>query len=208
VFKLQLVATITHQSHLCPFPLTKEPIAWNYDHSLHLYPTPHTVLLILELFLFAFFIFIFYSTIFVYFTSQYLEKPFMMWWHDSNIFFITHPGKNVPRLILLLWLQIVLGDRSPQKAFKYTGITCFNTGSFSMDSTFVVYRPCNQEVELSSLWTEYDSFWLSYSNYQHVKHSAFAGIAAFSSSECWSHSYSCFMYLNDDVKIVSIVGMF
>jgi hypothetical protein len=126
-----------------------------------------------------------------------------------SLFFITHPGKNVPRLILLLfWLQIVLGDRSPQKAFKYTGITCFNTGSFSMDSTFVVYRPCNQEVELSSLWTEYDSFRLSSSNYPHVNHSAFTGIAAFSSSECWSHSYSSFMYLNDDVKIVSIVGMF
>ncbi|XP_058766140.1 DNA polymerase epsilon subunit B-like [Vicia villosa] len=82
------VATITHQSHLCPLPLTKQPIIWNYDHGLDLYPTPHT---------------------------------------------------------------IVLGERSPQKAFKYTGTTCFNTGSFSMDSTFVVYRPCSQEVELSSL---------------------------------------------------------
>nr|XP_027192285.1 DNA polymerase epsilon subunit B-like isoform X1 [Cicer arietinum]XP_027192286.1 DNA polymerase epsilon subunit B-like isoform X1 [Cicer arietinum] len=82
------VATITHQSHLCPLPLTVQPIIWNYDHCLHLYPTRHT---------------------------------------------------------------IVLGDRSPQKAFKYTGITCFNTGSFSEDSTFVAYRPCSQEVELSSL---------------------------------------------------------
>lgn len=44
-FLLQLVATITHQSHLCPLPLTVQPIIWNYDHSLHLYPTPHTVLL-------------------------------------------------------------------------------------------------------------------------------------------------------------------
>ncbi|KAK7270679.1 hypothetical protein RJT34_26009 [Clitoria ternatea] len=83
-----LVATITHQSHLCPLPLTVQPIIWNYDHCLYLYPTPHT---------------------------------------------------------------IVLGDRSPQKAFKYTGITCFNTGSFSNDSTFVAYRPCLQEVELSAL---------------------------------------------------------
>ncbi|XP_057446745.1 DNA polymerase epsilon subunit B [Lotus japonicus] len=83
-----LVATITHQSHLCPLPLTVQPILWNYDHCLYLYPTPHT---------------------------------------------------------------IVLGDRSQQKAFKYTGITCFNPGSFSIDSTFVVYRPCSQEVELSSL---------------------------------------------------------
>ncbi|CAL0323905.1 unnamed protein product [Lupinus luteus] len=83
-----LVATITHQSHLCPLPLTVQPIIWTYDHCLYLYPTPHT---------------------------------------------------------------IVLGDSSQQKAFKYTGITCFNTGSFSIDSTFVVYRPCSQEVELSAL---------------------------------------------------------
>ncbi|XP_031251129.1 DNA polymerase epsilon subunit B [Pistacia vera] len=83
-----LVATITHQSHLCPLPLMVQPIIWNYDHSLHLYPTPHT---------------------------------------------------------------IVLGDKSEQKAFKYTGITCFNPGSFSSDSTFVAYRPCTQEVEFSAL---------------------------------------------------------
>ncbi|WOL20163.1 DNA polymerase epsilon subunit B [Canna indica] len=83
-----LVATITHQSHLCPLPLTVQPIIWNYDHCLRLYPTPN---------------------------------------------------------------MIVLGDRSEQKAFKYTGITCFNPGSFSNDSTFAAYRPCTQEVELSAL---------------------------------------------------------
>ncbi|KAJ8771941.1 hypothetical protein K2173_027118 [Erythroxylum novogranatense] len=83
-----LVATITHQSHLCPLPLISQPIIWNYDHSLHLYPSPHV---------------------------------------------------------------IVLADNSEQKAFKYTGITCFNPGSFSNDGTFVAYRPCNQEVELSAL---------------------------------------------------------
>jgi len=42
-FSSQLVATITHQSHLCPLPLTVQPIIWNYDHCLRLYPTPHTV---------------------------------------------------------------------------------------------------------------------------------------------------------------------
>ncbi|CAN6475941.1 unnamed protein product [Victoria cruziana] len=83
-----LVATIVHQSHLCPLPLTAQPIVWNYDHCLRLYPTPHT---------------------------------------------------------------IILGDRSDQKMFKYMGTTCFNPGSFSNDSTFVAYRPCTQEVELSSL---------------------------------------------------------
>ncbi|CAN4085428.1 unnamed protein product [Withania somnifera] len=83
-----LVATIIHQSHLCPLPLTVQPIIWNYDHGLHLYPTPHT---------------------------------------------------------------IVLGDKSEQKSFRYMGVTCFNPGSFSNDGTFVAYRPCNQEVELSAL---------------------------------------------------------
>ncbi|KAJ8537102.1 hypothetical protein K7X08_035503 [Anisodus acutangulus] len=83
-----LVATIIHQSHLCPLPLTVQPIIWNYDHGLHLYPTPHT---------------------------------------------------------------IVLGDKSEQKAFRYTGVTCFNPGSFSNEGTFVAYQPCNQEVELSAL---------------------------------------------------------
>ncbi|KAH9724728.1 DNA polymerase epsilon subunit B [Citrus sinensis] len=47
--------------------------------------------------------------------------------------------------------HIVLADKSEQKAFKYTGITCFNPGSFSSDSTFVAYRPCTQEVEFSAL---------------------------------------------------------
>ncbi|GLJ38887.1 hypothetical protein SUGI_0792820 [Cryptomeria japonica] len=58
-----LVATVTHQSHLCPLPLTVQPIIWNFDHCLRLYPTPHT---------------------------------------------------------------IVLADKAEQKAFKYTGVTCFN----------------------------------------------------------------------------------
>ncbi|OMO73451.1 DNA polymerase alpha/epsilon, subunit B [Corchorus olitorius] len=83
-----LVATIIHQSHLCPLPLFVQPIIWNYDHGLQLYPTPHT---------------------------------------------------------------IILGDRSEQKAFKYTGITCFNPGSFSDDGTFVAYRPCTQEIEFSAV---------------------------------------------------------
>ncbi|KAG7573255.1 DNA polymerase alpha/epsilon subunit B [Arabidopsis suecica] len=40
-----LVSTLTHQSHLCPLPLLVQPIIWNYDHCLRLYPTPHTIVL-------------------------------------------------------------------------------------------------------------------------------------------------------------------
>ena len=32
-----LVATVTHESYLCPLPLTVQPIIWNYDHCLRLY---------------------------------------------------------------------------------------------------------------------------------------------------------------------------
>lgn len=62
------------------------------------------------------------------------------------------PDRNhVTFVSLFCLIQIILGDRSEQKAFKYTGITCFNPGSFSNDYTFVAYRPCTQEVELSAL---------------------------------------------------------
>lgn len=40
-----LVVTMLHQNHLCPLPLTSQPINWNYDHSLSLYPTPDTIIL-------------------------------------------------------------------------------------------------------------------------------------------------------------------
>ncbi|KAG6543897.1 hypothetical protein Mapa_014737 [Marchantia paleacea] len=44
-FLSQLVATVLHQSHLCPLPLTSQPISWPLDHVLRLYPLPHTVVL-------------------------------------------------------------------------------------------------------------------------------------------------------------------
>ncbi|KAL4195990.1 hypothetical protein AMTRI_Chr04g181110 [Amborella trichopoda] len=92
-----LVATITHQSHLCPLPLTVQPILWNYDHCLRLYPAPHTIVL----------------------ADNCKQQVFKQEIRKNN-----------------KTLQI---------------ITCFNPGSFSCDSTFVAYRPCNQEVELSAL---------------------------------------------------------
>lgn len=55
-FLLQLVATITHQGHFCPLPLTVQPIIWNFDHCLHLYPTPHTVLFFVIFISFALYI--------------------------------------------------------------------------------------------------------------------------------------------------------
>ncbi|OMH85263.1 DNA polymerase epsilon subunit 2 [Zancudomyces culisetae] len=35
-----VVKTIISQSHLSPFPLRVEPVLWEYDHSLRLYPNP------------------------------------------------------------------------------------------------------------------------------------------------------------------------
>jgi DNA polymerase epsilon subunit 2 len=40
-----LVKTIVDQGHLCPLPLPSKPIAWNVDHTLRLFPLPHTLIL-------------------------------------------------------------------------------------------------------------------------------------------------------------------
>lgn len=40
-----LAATVLQESHLCPLPLTSQPIFWEFDHALHLYPAPDVVVL-------------------------------------------------------------------------------------------------------------------------------------------------------------------
>ncbi len=38
-----LALTLMQQSHLCPLPLLHQPIFWQHDHALSLYPLPHAV---------------------------------------------------------------------------------------------------------------------------------------------------------------------
>ncbi len=40
-----LSATLLQQSHLCPLPMYSQPIRWQLDPSLRLYPLPHCVVL-------------------------------------------------------------------------------------------------------------------------------------------------------------------
>ena len=40
-----LCATLLQQSHMCPVPLESQPVFWNYDHALHLYPLPNVLVL-------------------------------------------------------------------------------------------------------------------------------------------------------------------
>ena len=39
----QLSIGILEQSHLCPLPLSIQPILWDFDHSLRIWPTPDLV---------------------------------------------------------------------------------------------------------------------------------------------------------------------
>lgn len=39
----QLVMTLLEQGHLCPLPLTVQPVYWDFDHALRLYPLPDVV---------------------------------------------------------------------------------------------------------------------------------------------------------------------
>lgn len=41
----QTCSTVIQESHLCPVPLEYQPITWEYDHSLYVYPNPHGLLL-------------------------------------------------------------------------------------------------------------------------------------------------------------------
>jgi hypothetical protein len=42
---LQMATTILRQSHLCPLPLSIQPIYWEYDHALRLFPLPDAVII-------------------------------------------------------------------------------------------------------------------------------------------------------------------
>ncbi|OQR91471.1 DNA polymerase epsilon subunit, partial [Thraustotheca clavata] len=41
----QLVKTIVDQGHLCPLPLSAQPVHWAFDNSLHLFPLPDVICL-------------------------------------------------------------------------------------------------------------------------------------------------------------------
>lgn len=40
-----LCATVLQESHMCPVPLEYQPVVWEWDHSLWLYPVPHGLVL-------------------------------------------------------------------------------------------------------------------------------------------------------------------
>ena len=39
----QLVRSMLEQAHLCPLPLSVQPVYWDYDYALRLYPLPDVV---------------------------------------------------------------------------------------------------------------------------------------------------------------------
>ncbi len=40
---LQTIETVINQANLSPLPIEKRPVYWEYESSLRIYPTPHTV---------------------------------------------------------------------------------------------------------------------------------------------------------------------
>ncbi|KAG5127001.1 hypothetical protein JHK82_027836 [Glycine max] len=96
---VMLVVTITHQSHLCPLPLTVQPITWNYDHCLYLYPTPHTVLLLFEFFVAKIFKSCSYATV----TRSITKNP------NSNLeklqILIASKGKSLSQTVVNALMQ-------------------------------------------------------------------------------------------------------
>jgi hypothetical protein len=54
-------------------------------------------------------------------------------------------------LIFNLCAQLVLGDHVDHYLFEFESCQVVNPGSFSCDSSFVVYRPATKTVEYSKL---------------------------------------------------------
>lgn len=40
-----LAATLLQQSNLCPLPMYQQPLHWQLDHAMRLYPLPHCLVL-------------------------------------------------------------------------------------------------------------------------------------------------------------------
>eukprot|EP00192_Tetraselmis_astigmatica_P002520 CAMPEP_0117671648 /NCGR_PEP_ID=MMETSP0804-20121206/13457_1 /TAXON_ID=1074897 /ORGANISM="Tetraselmis astigmatica, Strain CCMP880" /LENGTH=563 /DNA_ID=CAMNT_0005480145 /DNA_START=264 /DNA_END=1955 /DNA_ORIENTATION=+ len=40
-----LASTVLQQGHLCPLPLAQQPVYWQHDHAMHLFPLPHVLVL-------------------------------------------------------------------------------------------------------------------------------------------------------------------
>ncbi|CAI6003481.1 unnamed protein product [Closterium sp. NIES-65] len=40
-----VATTVVHQAHLSPLPLAAQPVFWDYDFTLHLFPAPHVLIL-------------------------------------------------------------------------------------------------------------------------------------------------------------------
>ncbi|CAI5962505.1 unnamed protein product, partial [Closterium sp. NIES-64] len=40
-----VATTVVHQAHLSPLPLVAQPVFWDYDFTLHLFPAPHVLIL-------------------------------------------------------------------------------------------------------------------------------------------------------------------
>lgn len=40
-----VASTVLQQGHLCPLPLAQQPVYWQYDHSLHVFPLPDLLVL-------------------------------------------------------------------------------------------------------------------------------------------------------------------
>ena len=41
----QTCSTVIQESHMCPVPLEYQPIAWEFDHAMYIYPNPHGLVL-------------------------------------------------------------------------------------------------------------------------------------------------------------------
>lgn len=136
-----MVATQLKQSHVCPLPLSAQPVMWDYDFALRLYPAPDAFVM-----------------------ADRTDAAHTLFGDPSAfplrivIFVLEFPPLTCVRVIgaclrrrapllccclaAIWWSSFSFADEMTQ---------CMNPGSFGASGTFVCYLPNTGEVEVSQV---------------------------------------------------------
>jgi hypothetical protein len=125
------------QAHLCPLPISAQPVYWQYDHALRLAPLPDA-LIIAE--------------------DQPVSKTKTLFISSTNLLGVCQAQL---RLLGFLRSGVLLPVVSPcacVQAYSKSWFDClaFNPGSFTAEKTFIMYMPVKGKAEVSAVNAEDD----------------------------------------------------
>lgn len=122
-----LVSTQLQQSHLCPIPIRHQPVMWDMDHALRLYPAPNVLVM-----------------------ADETDAAHTMYGESGT------PAQPRTAAAACAWRgsscsMPCLPTTWPRRSRADDLTTCMNPGSFGASRTFVCYLPNKRSVEMSQV---------------------------------------------------------